>query len=135
MLHVSSRPNATSLLATCGVMESRTINTLETRNTKTERRFSAEKMQKANLFETERMFADIYCLEPGQEQKPHAHVGSDKIYFVVEGTGRFQIGGEERDLGPDQIVLAPANLDHGVRNESQTRLVLLVFMAPNPNKG
>jgi mannose-6-phosphate isomerase-like protein (cupin superfamily) len=91
-------------------------------------------MQKVNLFETERMFADIYCLEPGQEQKRHAHTGADKIYFVLEGTGHFHIGGEERELGADQIVLAPSDVEHGVRNESAQRLVLLVFMAPNPNK-
>ncbi|MFY9558345.1 MAG: cupin domain-containing protein [Blastocatellia bacterium] len=92
-------------------------------------------MQKVNLFETERMFADLYCLEPGQEQKLHAHSGADKVYFVLEGTGRFQIGDDDADLGPDQIVLAPANIPHGVRNDSAARLVLLVFMAPNPNKG
>lgn len=106
---------------------------METKDLKLERRFSTEKMQKVNLFETERMFADIYCLEPGQEQKRHAHSGADKIYFVIEGTGRFHIGGEERDLGADQIVLAPADVEHGVRNDSASRLVLLVFMAPNPN--
>ncbi len=108
---------------------------MEVKNVKFERRFAAEKMQKVNLFETERMFADIYCLEPGQEQKRHAHSGADKVYFVIEGTGRFQIGDDERDLGPDQIVLAPADVEHGVRNESKTRLVVLVFMAPNPNQG
>jgi quercetin dioxygenase-like cupin family protein len=106
---------------------------VETKNVKSEHRFSAEKMQKVNLFETERMFADIYCLEPGQEQKRHAHAGADKIYLVIEGIGRFQIGDDERELGPDQIVLAPANVDHGLRNDSQARLVVLVFMAPNPN--
>jgi len=106
---------------------------VESKNTKSERRFSTEKMQKVNLFETERMFADIYCLEPGQEQKRHAHAGADKVYFVIEGTGRFCVGDDERDLGPDQIVLAPADIEHGVRNESQARLVVLVFMAPNPN--
>ena len=73
-----------------------------------------------------------HLLEPGQEQKRHAHSGADKIYFGVEGTGRFHIGDDERDLGPDQIVLAPADVDHGLRNESQSRLVVLVFMAPNP---
>jgi hypothetical protein len=43
------------------------------------RRFSPEKLQKLNLFETERFFCDVYCLEPGQEQKAHAHPGSDKL--------------------------------------------------------
>jgi hypothetical protein len=37
------------------------------------RRFDATKMQKINLFETPRFFCDIYCLEPGQTQKPHRH--------------------------------------------------------------
>lgn len=107
---------------------------MEVRNVRSEGRFSTEKMQKVNLFETERMFADVYCLEPGQEQKRHAHAGADKIYFVLEGTGSFHIGEEERELGVDQIVLAPADVEHGVRNQSDARLMLLVFMAPNPNK-
>ena len=106
---------------------------METKNLKSERRFSAEKMQKVNLFETERMFADIYCLEPGQEQKRHAHAGADKVYCVIEGSGQFQIGDDERHLGPDQMVLAPSNVEHGLRNNTQDRLVILVFMAPNPN--
>jgi quercetin dioxygenase-like cupin family protein len=96
-------------------------------------RFSAEKMQKVNLFETPRMFCDIYCLEPGQAQKPHAHAGADKIYVVLEGEGEFIVGAEERRLGPGHAVLAPADVDHGVRNASAARLTVLVFMAPNPN--
>jgi len=96
-------------------------------------RFSAEKMQKINLFETPRMFCDIYCLEPGQAQKPHAHAGADKVYFVLEGNGEFSVGEERRALSPGHAVLAPADVDHGVRNVSGARLTLLVFMAPNPN--
>jgi mannose-6-phosphate isomerase-like protein (cupin superfamily) len=101
----------------------------------TEQRFSNEKMQKVNLFETERMFADIYCLEPGQEQKPHSHNGADKVYVVLQGSGRFRIGEQEQDVTIEQAVLAPAGVEHGVRNTSSARLVLLVFMAPNPNYG
>jgi mannose-6-phosphate isomerase-like protein (cupin superfamily) len=106
---------------------------MQTKDVISARRFSAEKMQKVNLFETDHLFADLYCLEPGQEQKIHAHKGADKIYFVLEGTGRFHIGGEEKDVSPNQIILAPSDIDHGVRNASVERLVLLVMMAPNPN--
>ena len=49
-----------------------------------QRRFDAAKLQKINLFETERFFLDVYCLEPGQAQKAHAHAGSDKVYAVLE---------------------------------------------------
>ena len=95
--------------------------------------FSREKMTKVNLFETDRMFCDVYGLDPGQEQRVHAHEGADKIYFVVEGMGTFQIGSEEHQLGPETVVLAPSGVPHGVRNTAHTRLILLVFMAPNPN--
>jgi quercetin dioxygenase-like cupin family protein len=94
--------------------------------------FSDQKMQKANLFETARMFCDLYCFEPGQEQKTHAHAGSDKIYYVLEGSGTFHIGGESRELHEQTIVMAPSGVEHGVVNTSNARLVLLVYMAPKP---
>lgn len=96
-------------------------------------KFSTDKMMKINLFETSRMFCDIYCLEPGQEQKPHAHSGSDKIYHVLQGSGLFRIGGEEKRLRAGDTTMAPLGADHGVKNNSSERLVLLVFMAPHPD--
>ena len=95
--------------------------------------FSREKMTKTNLFETERMFCDVYGFEPGQEQKSHTHTGADKIYSVLQGRGTFRLGAEEQELGEGMVVLAPAGVEHGVRNPGPGRLVLLVFMAPNPN--
>jgi len=95
--------------------------------------FALEKMKKNGLFETDRLFCDLYCFEPGQAQAPHTHEGSDKIYFVVQGTGRFQIGQEERELREDEVAMAPSGLRHGVANPGPERLVLLVFMAPKPS--
>ncbi len=97
------------------------------------RRFSAEGLQKLNLFQTPRFFADVYCLEPGQEQHAHAHAGSDKVYVVLEGRARVRVGDEERDLGPQEAALAPSGMPHGVRNPGPDRLALLVFMAPVPS--
>lgn len=94
--------------------------------------FKGQSMQKVNLFETERMFCDIYCFEPGQEQKTHQHAGSDKIYYVLEGQGTFHIGGESQALHEQMVVMAPSGVDHGVVNTSTERLVLLVYMAPKP---
>ncbi|HEY7490064.1 MAG TPA: cupin domain-containing protein [Candidatus Tectomicrobia bacterium] len=94
--------------------------------------FNPLKMNKVNLFETERMFCDVYCFEPGQEQAGHTHTGSDKIYYVLEGRGTFHIDGESRDLQEQTIVMAPSGIEHGVVNTSDARLVLLVYMAPKP---
>ncbi len=96
------------------------------------RRFDAAKMQKLNLFETERFFCDVYCLEPGQSQKAHAHAGSDKVYAVLEGKVIAQIGGEERELGEGDAALAEAGSEHGLVNRSTARAAVLVFMSPRP---
>ncbi len=95
-------------------------------------RFAAEKMQKVNLFDTARMFCDVYCFEPGQEQTAHAHKGSDKIYYVLQGTGQVRVDQESRELGPGGIALAPAGAEHSVRNPGPEQLTLLVFMTPKP---
>ncbi len=98
-----------------------------------ELQFTKEKMKKNGLFETDRMFCDLYCFEPGQSQPVHSHEGSDKVYFVLQGKGLFQIGDEERQLERDEIALAPSGKRHGVSNPGPDRLVLLVFMAPKPS--
>jgi quercetin dioxygenase-like cupin family protein len=96
------------------------------------RRFSPDKLQKLNLFETERFFCDVYCLEPGQEQKAHAHAGSDKLYAVLEGVAEVRVGSDMRELRAGEMALCPAGSEHGVANRSNARTALLVFMAPKP---
>lgn len=94
--------------------------------------FSGEKMKKLNVFATPRFFCDVYCFEPGQFQKAHAHGDQDKLYFVLEGSGTFQVGLESQVLIEGQGTMAPAGEEHGVVNHTDTRLRVLVFMAPNP---
>lgn len=94
--------------------------------------FSEEKMQKNSLFDSPHLFYDAYCLLPGQSQKVHAHEGSDKVYYVLQGVGRFTVGEEEQDLGEGHAVIARAGEPHGVRNETGENLTLLVTMAPPP---
>lgn len=95
-------------------------------------RFAPGKMQKQNLFDSERMFCDVYCFEPGQEQTAHAHAGSDKIYYVLDGLAEVRIGEETRRLGRGEIAHAAPGVAHGVVNPGPERLTLLVFMAPKP---
>lgn len=95
--------------------------------------FSSDKMKKNNLFQTERFFCDVYCLEPGQEQKGHLHGHQDKVYIVLEGQGMFHVGAERQVLGAGQGTLAPAGEEHGVKNHTSKRLSVLVFVSPNPS--
>lgn len=100
---------------------------------KDHQQFSSDKMKKNNLFQTERFFCDVYCLEPGQEQKGHVHGHQDKVYFVLEGQGMFQVGAGRQVLEAGQGTLAPAGEEHGVKNHTSKRLSLLVFVSPNPS--
>ena len=70
--------------------------------------------------------------EPGQEQVAHAHAGSDKVYFVIEGAADVRIGDEIRRLGPGEAAHAGPGLAHGIANPGPGRLTALVFMAPKP---
>lgn len=97
------------------------------------KQFSPDKMKKNNLFQTPRFFCDVYGFEPGQAQKGHVHGDQDKVYIVLEGQGTFQVGQEAQVLGAGQGVMAPAGKEHGVRNHTQQRLLVLVFVAPNPS--
>jgi mannose-6-phosphate isomerase-like protein (cupin superfamily) len=72
----------------------------------------------------------LNCLEAGQIQSVHAHEGADKFYFVLEGRGRFTVAEEECEAGAGTLVVAPAGVPHGVSNIGDTRLSLLVGIAP-----
>ena len=94
--------------------------------------FSSDKMTKNNLFQTPRFFCDVYCFESGQEHQGHVHGAQDKVYVVLDGEGTFHVGGETQVLRAGQLTMAPAGEEHGVKNHTQRRLTVLVFMAPNP---
>jgi quercetin dioxygenase-like cupin family protein len=93
---------------------------------------NAEKFYKTTLFQSEALLLGLNCLEPGQVQKPHDHTDQDKFYYVVEGNGRFQLGNDQITASAGEVVLAPAGVVHGVTNEGNGRLTLLVGIAPSP---
>ena len=93
---------------------------------------AAEKFYKTTLFRSDTLLLGLNCLEPGQSQLPHDHTHQDKFYFVVEGNGRFWLGEERIIASAGEVVWVPAGVVHGVVNESDIRLTLLVGIAPSP---
>lgn len=91
-----------------------------------------QKFHKVTLFRSDALLLGVNCLEPGQVQNPHEHAGQDKFYYVVEGRGRFWLGEERVTAVAGEVVWAPAGLVHGVANEGDGRLTLLVGIAPAP---
>ena len=98
-------------------------------------RFSGDKMAKVCLYESSRLFCDVYCLKPGQAQAPHDHAGNDKVYHALTGTCHVRIGETVAPLPPGHTAVAPAGVVHGIENRSTEDATVLVVMAPHPRLG
>lgn len=96
--------------------------------------FAGDELRKNNLLDEPQLTVDVYCLGPRQAQKPHQHDGQAKFYYVISGRGEFLLGAETRTLGPGELAAAPSGVEHGVANRGPEDLVLLVAIAPSPNK-
>ncbi|HXU29531.1 MAG TPA: cupin domain-containing protein [Thermoanaerobaculia bacterium] len=94
--------------------------------------FSAEKMGKATLFASERVLVGLNTFLPGQEHRLHAHAGMDKVYHVLAGTGRFLLADGDQPMTAGDMLIAPADAPHGIRNDSAENLVVLAILAPAP---
>jgi quercetin dioxygenase-like cupin family protein len=97
--------------------------------------FSPDKMAKIALATTDRAQLDLYCVAPGQAQKAHRHADQDKVYYVLEGSGRFALDGREERLGAGEALVARAGLEHGLVNDTAERLLVLVVVTPPPAHG
>jgi quercetin dioxygenase-like cupin family protein len=89
-------------------------------------------MAKVALATTARAQLDLYCVAPGQVQTPHTHDDQDKIYYVLEGRGRFRVGGEEQALEAGDATVARAGVEHGLVNDGPAPLLVLVVVTPPP---
>jgi quercetin dioxygenase-like cupin family protein len=93
---------------------------------------NVDKPSKATINSSENMLVGITRLAPGQSQPVHIHVGEDKLYMVLSGTGYFQVGNEYHLAGPGTLVWAPAALQHSVINNAAEELVLYFVISPSP---
>jgi len=93
---------------------------------------AADRMARIGLSGTARTQLDLYCVAPGQAQSPHRHEGEDKIYYVIEGSGRFTVGDSEERLEAGDALVAPAGVGHGLVNDGSALLLVLVLVAPPP---
>ena len=95
--------------------------------------FNPEKMGKATIFQSERILVGLNAFEPGQQHSLHAHAGMDKVYQVLSGSGVFLLENEEIAMEPGVMLVAPADVLHGIRNTGGDRLVVLAILAPGPS--
>jgi uncharacterized cupin superfamily protein len=67
---------------------------------------------------------NIVVYPPGYEGFEHWHDTQDELYFVHRGTAKFEVGGEERILGPGGIVHVESTTHRKVTNVGDDDLVI-----------
>src|SRR5438045_1149527 len=92
----------------------------------------SDKMGKSTVYQSSRLLVGLNAFEPGQSHALHAHAGMDKLYYVLEGEGRFLLAGRELPMAAGDLLVAPEGVPHGVTNTGGQRLLVLAVLAPAP---
>ena len=92
----------------------------------------AEGMGKSTIYQSAHLLVGLNAFEPGQSHALHAHADMDKVYLVIEGQGLFLLEGSEVAVAMGEMLVAPAGVPHGVRNDSEARLLVMALLAPGP---
>lgn len=91
-----------------------------------------DRMGKATLFQSPHLLVGLNAFEPGQAHELHSHAGMDKMYYVLEGDGVFLLDGRELPMAAGDLLMAPDDVPHGIRNTGTGRLLVLAVLAPAP---
>ncbi len=62
---------------------------------------------------------------------PHSHSANEELVYVLEGTLRYTVGGETRDLGPGDSMATPRGVVHGFSNPHAATARALVINTPD----
>lgn len=62
---------------------------------------------------------------------PHSHTNNEEVVFVLEGTLRYTVDAETRDLTPGQTMRTPKGSVHGFSNPFSSVARALITMAPD----
>src|SRR5438128_12300373 len=70
--------------------------------------------------------ANAIVMPPGFEGFLHYHDTQDELYFVHQGTARFEVDAEVRDLGPGSLVHVESTMPRKFSNVGDDDLIVLV---------
>jgi len=62
---------------------------------------------------------------------PHSHTGSEELIYALEGTLRYTVGGETRDLQAGDTMTTPPGVVHGFSNPHAVEARALVINTPD----
>ena len=62
---------------------------------------------------------------------PHSHSNNEELVYVLEGTLRYAVGADTRDLTPGQSMHTPRGTVHGFSNPFDCAARALIIMSPD----
>lgn len=62
---------------------------------------------------------------------PHSHSANEELVYVLEGTLRYTVGAETRDLAPGDSMATPRGVVHGFSNPHAVAARALVINTPD----
>lgn len=77
------------------------------------------------LVQNEYVSMTIFSFDKGEEISTHA-AGGDAMVTVLEGTGRFTVGGEIFILKAGETLIMPKDIPHAVYGEERFKMQLVV---------
>ena len=77
------------------------------------------------LVQNEYVSMTIFSFDKGEEISTHA-AGGDAMVTVLEGTGRFTVGGEVFILKAGETLIMPKDIPHAVYGEERFKMQLVV---------
>ena len=97
--------------------------------------FDDEAARTEVLFESERIWSQVVCLQGAQGLGPIADADADAIVSVLAGEVAVQVGKGRARIGQWHAVLVPAGTELTIRNASAEPAVVQVTTAPPPARG
>lgn len=77
------------------------------------------------LVQNERVGMTIFSFDKGEEISTHA-AGGDAMVTVLEGKGKFTVGGEVFHLEAGETLIMPKDIPHAVYGEEKFKMQLVV---------
>lgn len=77
------------------------------------------------LVQNESVSMTIFSFDKGEEISTHA-AGGDAMVTVLEGVGRFTVGGEVFILRAGETLIMPKDIPHAVYGEERFKMQLVV---------
>src|SRR3989442_7438191 len=94
--------------------------------------FSGKGPTHNSVFESDRLWSELVCLERNQQIGPINDRDSDALFLVVAGDVVVQLDRPRKRLSQWGSVLVPAGTDLVVTNASDEPAVVLLVAAPPP---